>query len=234
MDKPRRQVSGMKATPASRLPTTIAAFVFDAVRTGILDGRYAVGSKLDQQGLADEFGASHIPIREALRQLEAEGLVRISPRKGAFVSELSMGELQEIYSVRQLLEGHATRLAVPNMNRVRVRTLRDLVDRMAQVNDLQDHGNWQELNRQFHFAVYDRAGSPLLLELVRSLWDRSSLFRDHYARQEAHRSHSQAGHMAIIQACSRGDPDAAVKATVDHIRDAASQFESDEADHADR
>ena len=195
------------------------------LRTGILSGRYPVGSKLDQQALAGELGASHIPIRESLRQLEAEGLVRILPRRGAFVSELSIAELREIYLIRQALEPIATGLAVPSISASTILKLRGLVDRMALLNE--DQERWQQCNRQFHFAIYADARSPFLLQLIGLLWDRSSLFRNFYTRLETHRDHSQHAHIDILDACARHDPEAAAKAMTDHIHEASREFIGD-------
>jgi DNA-binding GntR family transcriptional regulator len=197
------------------------------LRTGILSGKYPVGSKLDQQALASELGASHIPIRESLRQLEAEGLVRILPRRGAFVSELSIVELREIYLVRQALEPIATQLAVPSLSLSAVQKLRGLIERMSQLHE--DQERWQQLNRQFHFAIYTEAHSPFLLQLIGLLWDRSSLFRNYYTRLETHRDHSQHAHTEILDACVRHDAEAAARAMTDHIEEASREFTADGA-----
>jgi len=90
MTKSREQNSG---------PITVTAYVVDTLRKGILAGDYQIGEKLDQKLLAEKLGVSIIPVREGLRQLEAEGLIRLVPRRGAFVAELSIAELKEIYLI---------------------------------------------------------------------------------------------------------------------------------------
>jgi DNA-binding GntR family transcriptional regulator len=208
-----------------QVPSTIADYVLQELRTGILSGKYPVGSKLDQQALATELGASHIPIRESLRQLEAEGLVRILPRRGAFVSELSIAELREIYLIRQALEPIATRLAVPHLSPSTVQRLRGVIDRMSHLYE--DQERWQQLNRQFHFAIYTDAQSPFLLQFIGLLWDRSSLFRNYYTRLETHRDHSQQAHTEILDACVGHDAEAAASAMTDHIQEASREFTKD-------
>ena len=84
-------------------PPTLAGYVVSAIREGILNGRYPVGGRLDQKSLADELGVSIIPVREGLRQLEAEALVTMLPHRGAFVASFSIDRLLEIYRIRAVL-----------------------------------------------------------------------------------------------------------------------------------
>src|SRR5713226_6049536 len=97
-------------------PITVTDYVVNSIRDRILSGHYAPGTRLDQQTLVEELGASLIPIRESLRQLEAEGFVTIFPHRGAFVAELSTADLMETYAVREILEEAATQLAVPQVS----------------------------------------------------------------------------------------------------------------------
>ncbi|NNC00972.1 GntR family transcriptional regulator, partial [Corallococcus exiguus] len=94
---------------------TIAAAVAEALRQRILDGDFAAGFQLRQDALADEFGVSRIPVREALMQLEAEGLVKIEPHKGAIVSELSTREIEELFELRSLLEPRLLKESAPRL-----------------------------------------------------------------------------------------------------------------------
>ncbi|HTN98462.1 MAG TPA: GntR family transcriptional regulator, partial [Nordella sp.] len=94
---------------------TIASAVVDALRRRILDGEFAAGAQLRQDSLAKEFGVSRIPIREALLQLDAEGLVKILPHRGAVVSELSVAEIKELFDLRALLEPRLLRLSAPHL-----------------------------------------------------------------------------------------------------------------------
>ena len=209
---------GSERSPASGgPPTTVAEYVLEAVRRGILDGRYPLGSRLDQQALADEYGASIIPVRESLRQLEAEGLVRIAPRRGAFVAELSPRELAEIYDIREVLERLATERAVAGL------AVADVADMDRLLKDLErtrDAEAWRTLNRAWHFRLYEAAAAPLLLQLASVLWDRCSLYRHVYPRDPERRQASVADHRRIMDACRAGQGTEAGAAMAEHIRSA--------------
>lgn len=204
--------------PLSPAPVTVVEHVANAIRRGILDGRYPLGSRLDQQALADEYGASIIPVRESLRQLEAEGLVRIAPRRGAFVAQLSPTELAEIYAIRGVLEQLATKLAVAHATVSDVQKLEQLARKLDKSDETAE---WLDLNRQWHFRLYALAQAPLLMQMIAVLWDRCSLYRHIYPRASRHRKVSAADHRRILQAAREGDGEAAGEAVLSHIRRAA-------------
>lgn len=199
-------------------PPTVAGYVLDAIRDGILSGRYPEGEKLDQQALADELGVSLIPVRESLRQLEAEGLVRIYPHRGAFVAELSVDELKEIYLIRETLEELATQLAVPNLTRRTLEQLGNLVAQMEQATAAQDFDRLLDLNRSFHFAVYEASRRPLLVQMINGLWDRSTLYRRLYTHLPERAPQALAEHKEIYAACQEGDAEVAGRVVRKNIR----------------
>jgi DNA-binding GntR family transcriptional regulator len=192
--------------------------VLDTIRDGILVGRYALGSRLDQQALADELGVSIIPVRESLRQLEAEGLVSIYPRRGAYVTELSVEELKEVYEIREVLEELATQLAVPNLAAPDLEQLRAIIKDMKGATVAQDFPQLLELNRSFHFLIYGASGRPLLLQMISGLWDRSSLYRRLYVYLPERAPQALAEHNEIYTACQAGDAIQAGRAVRENIR----------------
>ena len=196
MTKGRGQNSG---------PMTVTDYVVDAIRKGILTGDYSLGEKLDQKLLAEKLGVSVIPVREGLRQLEAEGLIRLVPRRGAFVAELSITELKEIYLIREVLEGLAAELAVPNLDTSTFHQLESLLEQMEEATAQQDFSRLLELNRAFHFTIYESSRCPLLLQIIASLWDRSSLCRRVYLYLPGRASQALAEHKEIYQASKQGD-----------------------------
>jgi DNA-binding GntR family transcriptional regulator len=200
-------------------PETVANYVLTAIRSAILSGRYPLGSRLDQQALAEEVGSSIIPVRESLRQLEAEGLVRIAPRRGAYVAELSVAELREVYQIRELLEEFATRIAVERMAPADLVQLKELATDLD-VNS-EDSEAWLRLNREWHFRLYGIAQAPLLVQLIGVLWDRCSLYRHVYTRLAERRRGSNDDHRRILAACESGDAVAASREVAFHIRRAA-------------
>ena len=183
---------------------TIASAALDELRRRILDGHYEAGMPLRQDALAEEFGVSRIPVREALFQLEAEGLVRILPHRGAVVSELSAEEVQDIFELRASLEPRLLRLSAPLLQPD------DLADLHAQLQEYgvelaAGHvGRWGELNTAFHLRLYARSGRPRSLALA------SNLLRDsdrHTRLQLTYtdgRARAQEEHAELLRLCEQG------------------------------
>jgi DNA-binding GntR family transcriptional regulator len=203
---------------SAQSPPTVTSYVLSTLRAGILAGRYALGSRLDQQALADELGVSVIPVRESLRQLQAEGLVSIYPRRGAFVTQLSSDDLEEIYLIREALEGLATQLAIPNLAPETLAGLADTIRRMQRATAAGDFAQLLGLNRTFHFSIYEASQRPLLLQMISSLWDRSSLYRRWYTYLPERAGQALAEHREIYAACQMGDAQAASRAVQRNIR----------------
>jgi DNA-binding GntR family transcriptional regulator len=195
----------------------VASYVLEAIREGILEGRLPVGSRLNQEALAEELGASIIPVRESLRRLEAEGLVTITPRRGAYVAELSPSGLAEIYLMREALEELAVRLAVAKLEPERLDQLGRLNAELRTVPD-DTGGRWEALNRRWHDTLYAGAQAPLLLELIGLLWDRSTLSRRVKMRDTALLAVAVEDHDRILEACRAGDAETAAAEMRRHIQ----------------
>lgn len=193
-------------------PPTTTYYVMDAIREGIMAGRYPLGARLDQKAIADEFGVSLVPVREGLRLLEAEGFVKIYPRRGVFVIDASIDGLQELYRIRQVLEELATQLAVPNFSTETLQQLGDIIAQMEQATHSQDFAQLFELNYRFHFTIYEAANQPLLLEILTSLWNRSSIYRRLYTYLPERAPQALIEHKQILAACQAGDAGAAGQA----------------------
>ena len=205
-------------------PPTISSYVLNTIREGILAGRYRLGSRLDQQALAAELGVSIIPVREGLRQLEAEGLVRIYPRRGAYVAEPSVDEFQEIYLIREVLEELATQLAIPNLSSQALEQLSDIIQQMERAIAVNDFIVLPELDRRFRFTIYDASLRPILLGMLSRLWDRVSMYQRLYPRLPDRAPQVLAGHKKIYAACQAGDAVAAGQAVREYIRQSAEEI----------
>jgi len=201
-------------------PATVANYVTEAIRSGILDGRYPLGSRLDQQLLAEELGASIIPVRETLRQLEAEGLVQIAPRRGAFVVKLSDDEVREVYRLRAVLEAFATREAVPAVTDGDLDEMDDLLTDLDRIGQKGADEKWARINRSWHFKLYSAAESPLLLQFISALWDRCRMSSHTYVRDAGHCTKSQEDHLKIMAAVRARDADLAADLIAQHVADA--------------
>src|SRR3954471_1428697 len=125
-------------TPIEDDRRTLAAQVQERVREAILKQRLKPGDRIDQNKLADELGVSMAPVREALKGLEAEGLVTIQPRRGAFVVEVSISDMDKLYFTRGLIEGEAIYHAVPYLTDTHFAELQEMIDAMRRATSVND------------------------------------------------------------------------------------------------
>ncbi len=199
-------------------PRTASEFVQRALRAAILDGRIPPGTPLRQEALAAAFDVSRMPVREALRQLEAQALLEFTPHKGAVVAEISAQDQADTYLIRRALEPVAFAQSIPHLTREDLDRAEDLI---ADMDREPDHGRLGELNRRFHLSLYARAGSPKLLRLVeRQLTEHDRYLRFHLAMMGRERM-SQADHIAMVAAAEARDIDRATAVLQRHIDVAA-------------
>lgn len=198
--------------------TTIGIQVAQELRRRILAGLYPVGIKLQQEQIAAELGVSRSPVREALGQLEAEGLVVLTPQKGAQVAPISQAEIAELFELRLLLEPHLLALAIPRMTEADFAAADTLIGEMT---DIEIDG-WGEANWRLHEALYLPAQRPGLMKLLRRTHEtigryiRMQLVATN-GRAEAHREHQ-----LILDACRARDTPAATALLRAHIAGAGS------------
>lgn len=189
---------------------TAQELVLAAVRSAILAGVLAPGARLRQEDLADVFGTSRIPVREALRALEYEGLVSSEPHRGFTVTSLDADDIEEVYELRILLEGQAVRLAIPLMTDDDQRDLEDLFNRMQ---DAATPDEQLAARERFYTRLYSITGRPRLVGLIARL--RQEVAR---ALRWATIQHSGAIHESFYEAVKTGDADRAVAQLAGHYR----------------
>lgn len=163
---------------------TIAGAILSRLRQEILSGAHPGGTQLRQDALAEAYGVSRIPVREALFQLEAEGLVRIQPHRGAVVSEISVAEIRDVFDLRALLEPRLLRASAPRLGADDFKTLARRLEEFATGLEARNVGRWGELNTAFHMALYARADLPRTSAVVASLLQTS----DRYTRLQLSRT----------------------------------------------
>jgi len=202
---------------------TATEFVEAALRGAILQGRLAGGAPLRQEELAEAFGVSRMPVREALRQLEAQALVDFVPHRGAVVTQISPEDAADNYAIRAALEPAALLLSIPNLQADDFARARELVAEMDAEPDL---GRLGELNRRFHLCLYGKAGRPRLLALV----DQQLAAADRYLRfhlSAIGREHlSQGEHRAMVDAAEAGDAEVAAATLRRHVETAARDMDA--------
>jgi len=205
----------MTSRATSRAPTAQES-VLTALRRAINAGDLRPGQQVRQDALAQRYGVSRVPLREALKILEGEGQVTYHPHRGYFVAELDVAALREVYRIRDLLETEAARVAVPLLTPADVDRLEDAcadVDRAAATGDLVA---MTEANRRFHFTLIEAANMPRLARLIRILWDATDAYRSLYYSEPGHRSHVHDEHVAVMQAVRRGDADSVIELLGQH------------------
>lgn len=208
----------MTSRPAPRLRRRAAIsyasksdLVTDALRELITDRQLSPGTPLRQRDLAEQFEVSYTPVREALRRLEAEGLVARDVHRGATVARTESDELAENYRILAVLEALAGTLAVAKISDDDIAGIEDLYQQVAAC-DPADEG-LSELNRRFHFRIYECARSPMLLLLMRLLW------RSFPAGPQAGRPHAESvrQHAQLIAALKRRDEDQVAAVIREHV-----------------
>lgn len=192
----------------------IAARISRALAERIVSGELAAGAKLRQDHIAEEFGASHVPVREAFRRLEAQGLVESQPRRGVRVAGFSMEEVREIAEMRASLEVLALRNAAPHLTRAILEEAEEANRAGDQALDVQ---TWEEANRRFHRLILAPCGMPRLMRSIDDLHTASARFLFSGWRAEWE-TPTDRDHRAILAALSRGDVDAAVQLLGRHVQ----------------
>jgi DNA-binding GntR family transcriptional regulator len=205
---------------AETLPdsASTADLIARSLRADIMRGRLRSKQPLRQDEIAAKFGVSKIPVREALYQLKAEGLVTFYPNRGAAVSKLSPAEADEIFVMRIALETAALRRAIPHL------TIADLA-RAEEIRSAIDHeqnlAQWGEFNWEFHATLYYPAGLPRLMEWVKTLHINVARYLVIYLAGMDYQIASQNEHREILEACRRGDIKAATAYLTNHLQSAS-------------
>jgi DNA-binding GntR family transcriptional regulator len=185
--------------------------VTDALRELITDRQLSPGTPLRQRHLAEQFDVSYTPVREALRRLESEGLVVTDVHRGATVARTESEEMEENYRILAALEALAGTLAASKMTDDDLTEIEDLYRQVADCHP--DDGRLAELNRQFHFRIYECARSPMLLLLLRLLW------RSFPHGPQAGRPHRESvrQHAQLVKALRRRNEEVVAAVIRDHV-----------------
>jgi DNA-binding GntR family transcriptional regulator len=199
----------------SSVPKTREEYVADHVRDAILRGELPPGERLDETSIAALLKVSRTPVRSALRNLAAEGLVEVYPHRGALVSGLSTDELEEVYHVREMLEGSAARLAAPNVDAQRLALLEST---LSELEETTDPNSWLELNNRFHDRVYEAAHRPRMLSIIEYVRNIATPNMRVFIDSPGFTDSSNSEHRRILDACAKGDGDLAQAEVQNHLR----------------
>jgi DNA-binding GntR family transcriptional regulator len=201
----------------SRFSKTIKNSLVLEVRDEIVRGSYAPGEWLRLEALAERFEVSTMPIREALSVLEAEGIVKIHPHKGAQVTSFSPAELLEIYEMRAILERHATIKAVPRMTGESIATLERINSEVSELRETFDFASFARLNMEFHTQLYANSGQTHLCATIRTLRSRVQ----HYLHKYVESTHNvlvrEPDHHRIVEFARSGNALEAAEVVYQHV-----------------
>ena len=188
---------------------TLREKILETIRDAILKGSLKPGERVSEPDLADRFGISRTPIREAFRQLESEGYLQVVPRKGAVVASLSERDIEEFYAIKILLEGFAARMAAENISEKDIERLEVINGRLRQIAKEGDVKNFFRIHNEFHEVFIKAAGNEKLYEMITQLVMRFKRLRLASLSQPGRMEISAEEHRNMIEAFRRRDGDRA-------------------------
>ncbi|MBT0567792.1 GntR family transcriptional regulator [Williamsia sp. CHRR-6] len=194
---------------------TKSELIVDELRRLVLSGELARGERLRQDDLAQRFSASITPVREALQQLVAEGLLVSEPHRGVRVAGVDLSRITGVYVVRRLTEAYAMRRVVDRMSPRDLRAAQAILEQLSGAQAAGDAALARELNRRFHFHFYDRCGLPALRDEIAGMW--RAFPWDLMLSSGSRMSQSAIEHAMIVDAVRAGDADRAAEVTEQHI-----------------
>jgi DNA-binding GntR family transcriptional regulator len=197
----------------------------DNMAEAILSGEFAPGSRLDEQLLAQRYAVSRTPVREALRQLATTGLIEVRPRRGAIVTRVTPGQLEELFVAMGELEATCARLCALSMAPTERRKLQALHDRMGELAERKDALAFADANHALHTTIYAGAHNGVLSDTTAALRRRLSPFRRAQFHLEGRLPRSFAEHARVVSAIVRGDASAAHAAMLHHVTLVEQSFE---------
>ncbi|MXN67397.1 FCD domain-containing protein [Stappia sp. GBMRC 2046] len=207
----------LKVVQGAIRPRTATAYLEESLRSAIVSGDIPGGTALRQEAVAEVFGVSRMPVREAIRQLEAQGLVEFQPHKGAVVAAISAQDAADNWAIRKALECAALEYSIPGL---REEDILRAEEGIAEMDSETDFSRLGLLNRRFHMTLYSRAEFPGMLQLI----EKHLIASDRYIRFQlaalGRDKMAQDDHRAILAAAREGDAAGACRLLASHIEDA--------------
>ncbi|WP_191487938.1 GntR family transcriptional regulator [Pseudomonas sp. FEN] len=198
-----------------RQPQTAEEEAYTFLLEAICCGRYRKGDRLIAEDIASEIGMSRMPVREAFRRLDAQGLVTLRPNRGAIVSGLEFDELQEVFDMRSALEGLAIRVAVPRIGERQLATLERMLDAMDDYRD--ESAQWVSRHRAFHEYLCSLSGRPRLMKQITALYSLIEAPMRLWLHHSEKPLSARQEHAVILDAIRTGDAERAEAVVRHHI-----------------
>ena len=191
--------------------------VFRKLREDILNGKYQENDELREAAIAEELGVSRTPVREAFRQLELEGLIRIVPNKGAYVTGISVSDVADIYEIRSLLEGLCARWATKKITKERTEELEEIILLSEFHLGKEHYDQLIELDNRFHMSLYEACESKMLIHLLKDFHQYVQKQRQQTLSNHERSAAAVAEHKSIMEAIRDGNAQLAEKLADEHI-----------------
>lgn len=208
--------------PTSDLAITrqsLTSAVADRLRDQIIRGEFSEGTQIRQDAIAAQYHVSRIPVREALRQLHAEGLIAIVPNRGAVVPTLSPGDIEELFAIRALLEPEVLKRSIPHLTDEDLSQAEAILRRYVSELNREDHvSGWGRLNWEFHSILYSRSNQARFMAIIRNVNNSG----ERYTRLQLYLTHgvkrANEEHHQILKLCRKCDVTAACNLLRQHIQ----------------
>ena len=197
---------------------TRTQLVVETLREKILSGEIKAGQPLRQAALAEELNVSRIPVREALLQLEAEGLVTFEPHKGATATELNASQVDELFELRAMLEGDLLASSIPNLSSEKLAEATDILAKLNKALGKENAANtWSELNSSYHNCLYSGANRPQTQDLVNTLNKNADRYIRMHLLWAGGISKAESEHNELLDLCKERNVEKAVAVLKQHI-----------------
>lgn len=218
----------MTSSPGTQPPPrqTAQQHALAHVRSLLATGALKPDDRIRQEQLASQLGTSVIPVREALKTLQAEGLIRYVPHRGFHVTRLSLDELTETYLIRRLLEDEIVRIAAGRLEQHHFDALDEALADMERLAPEGDIAAMIEANRRFHFTIFEAADRPRMVDFIRILWQTTDSYRSMYYAEPEARQRVNDEHRSIVEALAANDVDRAVQELDRHRQHAVADLGS--------
>lgn len=204
---------------------SLTSIIFEKIREDILNGLYDPSEKIVEAKLADELGVSRTPVREALKQLELDGLVENIPNRGVIVKGVTRQDIQDIYTIREAIEGIAAKWSVERMSDEELASLKEIYELMEFYTFKKDVDKIFELNTRFHELIYMATNSRFLEHVLRDFQLFIKTTRYDSLKSEGRLEGTLKEHKAILDAFINRDKDEAVQTILAHINHSKENFE---------
>lgn len=204
---------------------SLSGRVFKKIREDILSRRYQENDELKEATIGEELGVSRTPVREAFRQLELEGLIRIVPNKGAYVTGISSADVADIYEIRSLLEGLCARWATEKITKEKIEEMEETI-LLSEFHLSKGHyEQLMELDNRFHMQLYEACGSKMLIHLLKDFHQYVQRERQQSLSDKERSAQAVAEHKSIMEAIRDGNVGLAEKLADTHICNAYKNIE---------